>query len=64
MIKEHDKVKLMTGEIARISEVLKAEVAFVAEVYKEDGGVSVEPINIEDIKSVFTETETLIAHAG
>jgi len=64
MLKEYDKVRLETGEVARIVEVLKDGVAYVAEVYKDDGKVSVEPVNIEDIKTVFVESEMPVRRVG
>jgi len=61
MINEGDKVKLLTEEIAVISEVLEINVAYIAEVFKRDGGISIEQISQKEIVSVFKETEHPIA---
>ena len=63
MIKEYDKVRLKTGEVARISEVLEAGVAYIAEIFRKNGefAVTIDQINHSDIASVFVETETLLA---
>ena len=63
MIKEGDKIKLTTGEIAMISEVLEDNVAYIAEVFQKGGGVSVEQIGYEDIGSVFEEIERFLPRA-
>jgi len=63
MIKEYDKVKLTTGEIARIVEILEENVAFVVEIFKKGGGISIEQISYEDIASVFEEIEKPIRKA-
>jgi hypothetical protein len=57
MIKEGDKIKLETGEIALISEVLAENKAYVAEVFNKNGDVSIEQILQQEIVSVFVETE-------
>jgi len=59
VIKEYDKVRLKTGEIARISEVLEDGVAYIAEIIRRNGdfSVSIEQIKQTDISSVFVETE-------
>ena len=59
MIKEYDKVRLKTGEIARISEVLEDGVAYIAEIIRRSGGfsVTVDNIRFDEIQSVFIETE-------
>ena len=62
MINEYDKIKLKTGEIARVCEILEENVAYIAEVYKNDErGISVEQIAYRDIASVFEEIERPIA---
>ena len=65
MIKEYDKVRLKTGEIARIAEVLKKDTAYIAEIVRRNGefSVTVEQILHGEIASVFTETETPLAQA-
>jgi hypothetical protein len=63
MISEGDKVKLRTGEIAIIAEVLEAEVMYIAEIFTKNG-VSIDHLEFKDIASVFVETESpLIAIA-
>ena len=61
MIQEGSKVRLKTGEIAFISEVLERGVAYVAEVFKIGKDVSIEQISHKDIVSVYIETEQPIA---
>jgi hypothetical protein len=56
-IKEYDKVKLHTGEIARIVEVLEQGKMYVGEIVRKDKHVDVEHIPVSDIVSVFVETE-------
>ena len=63
MIHEGDKVKLITGEIALIDEVLEPNVAYIAGIFKKGGGVSVDQISYQDIYSVFEEVERPLAHA-
>ena len=63
MINEYDKIKLVTGEIARVSEVLENAKAYIVEVFKKDGSISVEQISYNDIASVFEEIEHPIAKA-
>ncbi|MCL2694198.1 MAG: hypothetical protein FWE60_03735 [Oscillospiraceae bacterium] len=57
MINEGDKIKLKTGEIALISEILSENKAYVAEVFNKNGSVSIEQILWQEIASVFVETE-------
>ena len=57
VINEGDKIKLVTGEIAIISEVLESNVAYIAEVFSKKGGISIKQINQDDIISVFEEIE-------
>ena len=62
MINEYDKIKLKTGAIARICEILEENVAYIAEIYTEKGGLlSVEQIAYGDIASVFVEIEKPIS---
>ena len=63
MIKEGDKIKLLSGEIAFISEVLEDKVAYIAEILKKGGGAAIEQISYQDIASVFVEAETFLEHA-
>jgi len=60
MINEYDKVRLKSGEIARISEVLESGAAYVAEIFRPNNGfsITIEDIRHDDIASVFIETET------
>ena len=57
MIKEYDKIRLKTGQIARVSEVLGNGAAFVVELFNNEGYVSVEQILADEIASVFEEIE-------
>ena len=63
-IKLYDKIKLKTGEIARIVEILKNESAtgYIVDV-EEDDDYRTETVFIDDIKSVFVETEMLLRDA-
>ena len=63
MVNEGDKIRLKTGEIAIISEVLEVGVAYIAEILKKGGGVSIEQISRDDIASVFEEIERSLAKA-
>lgn len=62
-IEEGCKIKLITGEIARIAEILEDKVAYVAEILKKEGGVSIEQIAYSDIESVFEEIERPLREA-
>ena len=63
MIHENDKIRLNTGEIARVSEVLKENTAYIVEIYRQNNGVSVtvEQILHDEIESVFIESEMPLA---
>ena len=65
MIQEGDKVRLTTGEIARISEILGGGAAYIAEIYRksDDFGITIDTVKSDDIRSVFVETEKLLAPA-
>ena len=65
MVNEYDKVRLKTGEIARISEVLEPGVAYIAEIFRKNGEftVTIDQINHDDIAAVFLETETPLIKA-
>ena len=65
VVYEYAKVRLKTGEIAHIVEILKPNVAYIAEVVRKNGdfSVSVEQILHDEIASLFTETETPLAQA-
>jgi hypothetical protein len=56
-IKEGQKIKLKTNEIARIVEVYKNGEAFEVEIFKSAGGITIETINPKDIASVYVENE-------
>ncbi|MCL2068626.1 MAG: hypothetical protein FWH00_01885 [Oscillospiraceae bacterium] len=64
MVQEGDKVKLISGEIAIIAEVLDEDVAYIAEIFAKGGGVSIDQIAYSDIKSVFKEVEHILTQAG
>lgn len=57
MPKEYAKIRLKTGEVARIVEIMEPNVAFMAEVAKKQGGFTTDTFKISDIASVFIETE-------
>jgi len=59
MINEGDKVKLKTGEIALIAEVLEDGVMYIAEIFTKSG-VSIDHLEHNDIASVFVEIENPI----
>jgi len=65
MIKEGDKVRLTTGEVAYISEILEMDVAYIAEIFRQNGDVSVtiEQISHDEIASVFEEIERPVLSA-
>jgi len=65
MIREYTKVRLKTGEIAHIIEILEQNVAYVAEIIRQSGefSVTIDQINHSEIESIFVETETPLSHA-
>ena len=62
-IEEYDKVKLKSGEIARIVEIYEVGVSYEAEIFRpsNDFSVTVDTLNHEDIVSVFKEVEYPLA---
>ena len=60
MVSEGDKVKLRSGDIALISEVLDDGVMYIAEIFTR-GGVSVDHVAYNEIQSIFIETESPVA---
>jgi len=62
LIKEYDKVRLITGELARIVEIF-SDFDFLAEVANKDGDIEVRDINRDQIASVFEELEKPLATA-
>ena len=59
MISEGMKIKLKTGEIALISEVLEKGVAYIAEIFRQSGdfSVTIDTIKQDEIASIFEEIE-------
>ena len=59
MINEGDKVRLKSGEVALVTEILESGVAYMAEIFRQNGSVSVtiDQISHNEIASVFVETE-------
>jgi len=58
MIREGDKIKLKTGKIALVAEVLAENEAYIADIFDDkSGGISVEQILHAEIASVFVEIE-------
>ena len=60
MINEYDKVRLKTGEIARIVEILDTNV-YLAEVATKNGDINTTKINKRDIATIIVEVERPIA---
>ncbi|MCL2236274.1 MAG: hypothetical protein FWB98_07540 [Defluviitaleaceae bacterium] len=60
MIKEYDKVRLKTGELARVVEVFSDSI-FLAEVVSKAGDVDTTEITIDQIQTIFEETERSLA---
>jgi hypothetical protein len=56
MIKEYDKIRLKTGELARIVEVLDTDV-FLAEVATKTGDINTTEIYKKDISAKIVEVE-------
>ena len=63
MINEYDKVKLRSGEIARIVEVLEHGKMYIGEIIKANRKVDIDHILHEDIVSIFSEIETPLSVA-
>ncbi|MCL1884341.1 MAG: hypothetical protein FWF81_11410 [Defluviitaleaceae bacterium] len=63
MIQEGVKIKLKTGELALISEILESGVAYIAEIFRKNGdfSVTIDTIKHNEIASVFEETEKPLA---
>ena len=57
LIKQFQKVRLKTGEIAVIIEVLEPGKAFLADIEKDDGNYETDEMLFDGIASVFIETE-------
>lgn len=57
MINEYDKIRLKTGQIGRILEILDSD-AYIAEIFHSDGNVDTSEIRHTEIASVFKEIET------
>ena len=64
-IREGSKVRLITGEVARVVEVLGGGAVYIIETQRPSNGfsVTIEHIYPRDIASVFVETEHPIASA-
>ena len=60
MINEYDKVRLKTGELARIVEILDTNV-YLAEVAAKNGDINTTEINKKDIATIIVEVEKPIA---
>lgn len=55
IIKEYDKVLLRTGEMAVITDVLKSESVYVADIDKKDGSIQSSFVDQADIKQLVLE---------
>jgi hypothetical protein len=62
MIKEYDKIRLQTGEIGRVLELLSEDV-YLAEIFLKNGDIDTTEIKKVDISSVFEEIEHPLAQA-
>jgi len=60
MIKEYDKIRLISGEIGRVLEILSPSV-FLAEIIRNGGGIDTTEVSLCDVKSRFIEYEEPIA---
>ena len=56
MIKEYDKVRLKTGQLARIVEIFNDKI-FLAEVVAKSGDIDTREVKAEEIVTVFEEIE-------
>lgn len=58
-IEAYDKIRLKSGEIARVVEIYEQGEAYEAEIFRAGGGFSrtVGTVKQEEILSVFKETE-------
>ena len=59
-VKQYDKIRLQSGFIGRIMEVLGAGEVFIVDVETADGEYDTIDIKPSDIKSKFVEYEELI----
>ena len=59
MINEGDKIRLKSGEVAYVAEILEVGVAYIAEIFRKNGDISVtiDQINHNDIATIFMEIE-------
>ena len=58
-IEAYDKIKLKSGEIARVVEIYEAGSMYEAEIFRQNGEFSrtIDTVRHEDIASVFKEVE-------
>jgi len=63
LIQAYDKARLKTGKTVKIVEVLGEGAAFIAELYKDGEGLTIEQILLEEIQSVIKEVEYPLASA-
>jgi len=59
-IKQYDKIRLKTGIIGRIMEVLGKGEMFIVDIITEDGEYDTIDVKPSEIKSKFVESEELI----
>jgi len=59
MIKEYAKIKLKTGEVGRILEVLDDD-SYMAEIVSADGDIDTTEIRRKDIAALIVEVEQAI----
>jgi hypothetical protein len=63
VIEPYAKVRLKTGEIATILELLR-DSCYIAEVFRANGGLETTEIKHKDILSIFIETEHILEHSA
>jgi preprotein translocase subunit YajC len=63
VIQQYDKVRLTSGLVARIVEVLERGKAYLADVELGDGEFTTKFVNDAEIDSLFVETESKYAGA-
>ncbi len=63
MIQEGEKVRLTTGEIARIAEVLEQGKMYIGEIIRTNRDVEIGYVSHDQIASVFEEIERPLSKA-
>ncbi len=63
MINEYDKIRLKSGKIARVCEILGNGAVYIIEAFGDDNHVHIEQVTRDEIASVFIETEQQLVTA-